>query len=234
MKINYNNYHRDSDYAQSESLFRNIFEKRFNLISRYVQIPGRVLDIGASNGVMLDIFKEHGWDTYGVEPSGNSKIAIQKGHKISKTFFEKTKFKKQYFDAIVLNHTLEHLEKPEIVLKNAYTLLKKGGYILVDVPNAGGIASFLMGQYWPYRLPNEHLSQFTKKSLIKIFTNSGFKIVHFESRSGLFEFARPLTELVQSFFQFKKRFFFNIFTLPYAVVATILNSGDSMSLVGKK
>ncbi len=230
----YLKYHRDSDYLENQKLFRNIFLKRVNIIKRFVNKPGRVLDIGASTGTMLDIFKSLGWNTFGVEPSASAKIAIKKGHKITNLFFEKTKFVPNSFDLIIMNHTLEHLDNPQEILIKAYGLVKKGGFILVDVPNAGGVGSRILGNRWPYLLPKEHKSQFTKESLSTLFKNAGFKIVYFDSRSGIFEYANPLAELWQALTGFKKRFLVDILTSPYSLIVSLLKMGDSMSLVGKK
>lgn len=234
MKTSYLKYHRDSDYLENKKLFKNIFTKRFNIINRFVDKPGKVLDIGASTGVMLDIFKENGWQTFGVEPSESSKVATRKGHVIFSTFFEKANIEQKDFDLIILNHTLEHLVDPTNVLIKAFSLLKKGGILLVDVPNAGGIGAKLLGKNWPYLLPDEHVSQFTKKSLSNILVQPGFNVIHFESRSGIFEYANPVLELWQSLSTFKKRFFENILFFPYSLLATVLNMGDSMTIVGKK
>lgn len=234
MNISYKKYHRDFDYSENEKLFKNIFTKRFNIINRFIDKPGKVLDIGTSTGVMLDIFREKGWKTFGIEPSQSSKIALQKGHDIKQGFFENVHFKKEEFDLIILNHTLEHLDNPLSVLNKVFGLLRKGGYVLVDVPNAGGIGSKLLKKKWPYLLPKEHVSQFTKTSLSNLFVMAGFNIAHFESRSGIFEYASPLQELWRSLITFKKRFFEDILLFPYSLVSTMLNMGDSMTLIGKK
>lgn len=234
MDTNYDNYHRDSDYIENEKLFRNIFTKRFELINRYINKKEKVLDIGCSNGVFLDICKEHGWQTYGVEPSLSGKESERKGHKVSRFFFEKSTFPKAYFDLVIMNHTLEHFKDADFVLKKINSILKKDGILFIDVPNAGGLLSKIMGDKWPYRLPDEHKYQFTKDSLTKYITYNGFKIVHWESRSGLFEFANPLLELWQSLSGFKKRFFEDILGFPYSALVTKLNMGDSMSMVAKK
>lgn len=231
--MDYKKYHRDKTYSENESLFRNIFEKRVNIIKRY-KSKGKVLDIGTSTGVMLDIFKDNGWETWGIEPSESGKIAKQKGHKIISDFFEKAKLPSNYFDVVIMNHTLEHMDNPEMVLKKVNKTLKKDGLLLVDVPNAGGIGSKVLKDKWPYRLPEEHKHQFTKESLVKVFEDSGFKIIHFESRSGIFEMANPIKEIFESLITLKKRFFTNIIFLPYSLIATIFNAGDSMSLVGVK
>ncbi len=232
MDINYKSYHRDSQYKENEDLFKNIFRKRYKLISRYIKSPKTVLDIGCSNGVFLDLFR--GSETWGVEPSKNANIAISKGHNILNTNFEKAKLPVNYFDVIIMNHTLEHVKNADIVLIKIYRLLKIGGILFIDVPNAGGLGSRILGNKWPYKLSIEHTYQFTKESLSKIVTSSGFKVLHWESRSGLFEYANPVLEVWQSFIGFKKRLFLNIMLTPYYIIATILNMGDSMSIIAKK
>ena len=234
MDIDYQNYHRDADYMKFESLFRNVFLKRFSIIKRFSKSRGKVLDIGASTGVMLDIFKSEGWKTWGVEPSKSASAVKDKGHKLIKDIFERAKLPKNYFDVVVLNHTLEHMDDPLFVLKKVYELLKKEGIVFIDVPNFGSLASRILGKRWPYLLPEEHKHQFTQKGLQDILQKSGYKILHFESRSGLYEYANPLVELWQSLITLRKRFFFNVITLPYATLVTILNMGDSMSMVGRK
>ena len=227
------NYHRDKDYLESESLFRNIFKKRFRLIIKLLG-GGRVLDIGCSTGVFLDLFRESGWETWGVEPSSSALVARKKSHKVVRNVFEKTELPKDYFDLVILNHTLEHMENPAQVLQKVKIILKKGGVLYLDVPNAGGLGAKLLGKHWPYLLPKEHKYQFSKQSLSTLLSDADYKIIHFESRSGLFEFANPFLELWQAFVGLKKRFFTDILTIPYCLVASALQMGDSMSIIARK
>ncbi|QQG41120.1 MAG: class I SAM-dependent methyltransferase [Candidatus Woesebacteria bacterium] len=235
MDIDYSGYHRDFEYIENERLFRNIFMKRFNMLwPHFTNVSrGKVLDVGCSNGVFLDIFKERGWQTFGVEPSKSGTEAKRKGHKVTQIYFEKSHFPDSYFDLVIMNHTLEHVNDAGLVLKMIHNILKKDGLLYVDVPNAGGLGSKIMRDAWPLRLPKEHNYQFTKSSLSKKIKDAGFKITRFESRSGLFEFASPLSELWQSFSTFKRRFFVNLLLLPYSFLATSLNMGDSMSIIAK-
>lgn len=229
-KINYKKYHRDDDYNKMESTFQNIFKKRYKIIQKYIHKSktGRVLEIGCSNGVFLDIFKNHGFETWGVEPSKTAIVAKRKGHTISRTLFQKTKLPKDYFDIVVLNHTLEHLKNPKQILKKVYRVLKRGGIVYIDVPNVGSLLSKMMGKRWPYLLPDEHIWQFDKESLSKLVRSSGFKILEWKSRSGIFEYANPLLELR------RKKFILDILSIPYTFLATLINMGDSMSIIGRK
>lgn len=231
--ISYKKYHRDEDYLIFEKHFKNIFMKRFLLMNQFVK-RGRILDIGSSTGTMLSVFKEHGWETWGVEPSESAQSAKSKGHKIINNYFEKAKLPANFFDAVIANHTLEHMDDPLLVLKKVYRLLKKGGIVFIDVPNAGGLGSKILGEKWPYRAPEEHKHQFTRQSLASIFEKAGFKIVHFESRSGIFEFANPILECLDAILTLKKRIFRNLLFLPYDIVVTAFQMGDSMSMIGKK
>ena len=232
--MDYRNYHRDKAYLENESLFKNIFTKRFNIAKRFWDEPGKILDIGTSTGTMLDVFKEHGWETWGVEPSKSGFIAEKKGHKIIHDYFEKSDLKSNFFDMVILNHVLEHLDDPIEVLKKVYKVLKKGGIVFVDVPNFGGLSSKLLGRYWPYLAPEEHKQQFTKDRLKSVFRKSEFKVLHWESRSDIFEFANPFSELWLALTTLKKRFFRYLLVFPFSLLVTILNMGDSISMVGKK
>lgn len=232
MDIDYTNYHRDREYQENEKLFKNIFQKRYNNISRFTKNPRTILDIGCSNGIFLDLYKNS--ETWGVEPSESGYKMKDVRHKIVHEYFEKAKLPQNYFDLIIMNHTLEHVKDAEIVLTKIYRLLKKDGILFIDVPNAGGLGAKIMGDKWPYKLPNEHTYQFRKESLSKLIEDSGFKILHWESRSGLFEFSNPLLEFYQSLTGLKKRFFTNLVNLPYSILATALQMGDSMSFVARK
>ena len=221
------NYHRDKDYLKNESMFRNIFQKRFDLIKSHSRGGiSTVLDVGCSNGVFLDLFA--GSETWGVEPSDSGEVAKMKGHKILKTAFEKAELPKNYFDLVIMNHVLEHLDNPTMVLAKAYKLLQPNGILFVDVPNAGGLGSKILGKHWPYLLPKEHKSQFTKESLGKLLKETGFEVLHWESRSGVFEYANPFLELT------RPRFLVDLLLFPYSLLVTLLNMGDSMSFIAKK
>jgi predicted SAM-dependent methyltransferase len=153
---------------------------------------------------------------------------------VIKNYFENAKLPKNYFNLIIVNHTLEHLDNPEKIFGKIYELLKIGGILLVDVPNAGGFGSRVLNDDWPYRLPKEHKHQFTKQSLTKIFEEAGFNVVHFESRSGIFEFADPLKEIWGALIHGKKRFFTDLINIPCDIFVTFFDMGDSMTVVGRK
>lgn len=231
--ISYEDYHRDREYRENEEMFRNIFRKRFGLIKKLVQ-SGKIIEIGCSTGVLLELFQQKGWEVWGVEPSKNAKHAKKRGLKVVNSTFEKARLPKNYFDVVVLNHTLEHMQNPVKILRKAKTILKESGIIYIDVPNFASMASKIRRKNWKYLLPEEHIHHFTQMTLEKIIKKAGFEIVWSKSWSGLFDYANPFLELWLAFTGLKKRFFTDLFTVPYALLATFLNMGDSMSMVGRK
>lgn len=232
-QVNYKAYHRDTDYQKNEKQFKNIFRKRFNLVKKFKK-TGKVLDIGTSTGTMLDIFKDNGWETYGVEPSVNAQIAQKKGHNITKSNFENAKLKPNFFDAVVMNHILEHVEDPLKVMKKINKILKKDGVVLIDVPNFASLSSKILKKRWPYILVNEHNYHFTPQTLKKLTQKAGLKTLTVKSRSGIFEYANPFSELWQALSTLKKRLFTDLFGAPGAAISTLLHKGTSFSLIAIK
>lgn len=235
--VSYDAYHRDKDYKLHEKYFRNIFAKRFTIISRFKKL-GRVLDIGAATGTMLQIFKDNGWECWGVEPSGSASEIKKREIKVVKSTFEKAKLPKNYFDVVVINHTLEHVDNSLEILKKIRTILKKEGVVYVDVPNFGSLSSQIMTKSWPLLLPDEHVHHFTPKTLKKAVKKAGLDVVWSDTWSGIYDidnvFTHFLIQLTSGKLYMLKNFVFDIFGIPGNILATSLNMGTSLAVVGKK
>ncbi len=236
-RVDYHQYHRDEDYQQLEGYFKNIFRKRFDLISQRVK-NGRVLDIGASTGVMLNLFKENGFETWGIEPSKSAEFARRKGHKIIKNTLEKAKLPKNHFDVVILNHTLEHVADPVSMLTKVKSVLFPGGLVYVDVPNFGSLAARVMNKNWSYLLPDEHIHHFTPETLKKILKKAGFKVVWGDTWSGVYDTGNMFThfwlQLISGKLYMYKNFIFDLLGIPGNILSTSLNLGTSLAMIGKK
>lgn len=230
----YKKYHRDEEYLEFETHFRNIFLKRVQIIEKFSPESGKVLEIGCSVGIFLTILKEKGWEVWGVEPSKSANVAGKKGIKVVNKIFEKATLPNSYFDLIILNHTLEHLEDPLGILKKARTLLKKGGKIFVDVPNFGSLSSNLLGRRWPYLAPSEHIHHFEPRTLKKVMRKAGFKIIFESSHSGIFDLGSPVKGLYNELLTRPRSFVKDFITAPGALFTTSIGRGTSLSMVGQK
>lgn len=228
------NYHRDKVYISGSSQFRNIFRRRVGLILQYLK-KGKVLEIGSSTGVLLELLKNKGFDVLGIEPSINTAdYANSKGIKTLKTTFEEAKLPNSSFDLVVVNHVLEHLYDPVSVLRKINSILKGEGCVFIDVPNFGGIKARVRGVNWEYLLPEEHKWHFTSSALKELLRRSGFEVVYMETRSGVWDYQNPILEMLQSLVGLKKRFFSNMFFLVPDFVISILGFGSGLTIIARK
>lgn len=230
----YKRYYRDLIYKVSKEQFLNIFQKRVDIISKFRE-NGVVLEIGSSTGLLLSLLKVRGWNVLGVEPSRDAAEAAGKiGIETLNETFEQAKFKTESFDLVILNHALEHIRNPLVLLTKVRRILKKDGLLFIDVPNFGSLTAKLMSTKWPYILPREHYWHFTKDSLFRILEKSKFKPVYWEAHSGIWGYGSPLNEIWQSLAGLKKRFIWNIATAIPAFILTKLKMGTGLTLVAQK
>lgn len=226
-------YHRDDTYIKEETLFKNIFERRFNIISKLIK-PGKVLEVGCSTGLFLSLLKKGGWEVTGVEISKKAaQVAKARGLKVITNSFDQIKFSEK-FDLIIFNHTLEHLKSPQNVIKKSYSILKNGGLLYIDLPNFDSLSAKLLKDKWSLLLPAEHLWHFTEKSLELMLKKLNFKIIFSNKSSGVWDYAHPLLGILQSFFSFKKRFFKESLTLIPSLVVSKLGLGSDLMVIVKK
>jgi len=229
----YRKYHRDEEYNKSEKQFKNIFEKRYQIINKFFK-KGKILEIGCSEGLLLDCFDGRKWERWGVEPSLSAKNAAERKIKVLNKFFEKAVLPNNYFNVVVMNHTLEHIDNPVKVIELIYKHLKKGGIIFIDVPNFGSISSKILRKRWRLLAPDEHNHHFTKETLQKILEKSGFKVIYTETRSGIFDYQHPFLELWYALIGFKKRFISDVFSIPLALIEKLFNQGTALTMVARK
>ena len=234
LKEQIGDYHRDIEYFEEENLFKNIFLKRIKIISKFVKPHAKILEVGCSNGLMLSLFKERGYEVVGVEISSKAAdFAEKRGVSIIRQSFEKINFSEK-FDVIIFNHTLEHLKDPIGVIKKAKNILKPKGILYIDLPNFDSFSAKILKGRWPFLLPDEHLWHFTEKAFIKIFKNLSFKIVYVEKTSGIWDLDSPLREIFTSLIKLKKRFFNEFITSKPSYIISKLKMGTDLMIIVRK
>ncbi len=143
------------------------------------RLPGarRYLDIGSSAGLLLEAFRQaYGCQVVGVEPGeAYREFARQNGLEVVATLEElgpAGQARQASFDLISLAHVLEHLPEPVHYLANLReSLLKRDGWLLVEVPNLYAHDSFEMA----------HLVSFSAHNLRQALGRAGFEIVALEA-----------------------------------------------------
>ena len=164
----------NSEYTDTDSQ-----GKRRNWISQFLytkeHIAGNtILEIGVGAGQSILWFENEGFQVTGIEPDGRNVSMInrvlKRGRVVESSVEEFSS--DEVFDVIWMSHVLEHLIEPDDFIKKIKNNLKKNGIFFIEVPNC---------EYEPMLKnsieKNPHLFHFTKKALIKLVENAGYKIV---------------------------------------------------------
>jgi len=91
-----------------------------------------VLDVGSGSGDLLINFYKAGYkDLTGIDPYIEKGIVYNDSLRIEKKELFDVE---REFDAIILNHSLEHMDHQLEVLKKIYSILSKDGRLLIRIP----------------------------------------------------------------------------------------------------
>ena len=178
-------YYESEDYLSHDDTQKSFFAscynfaKSFNLKSKTSLISGfikkgKVLDIGAGVGDLVNALQKNGITATGFEPSEKArKVALEKGVELQPNLGA---FKKHSFDLISMYHVLEHVTDVEKQKQEILQLLKPNGILVLALPNYKSFDAKFYGKYWAgYDVPR-HLYHFNKKAVKSLF-NKEFEIV---------------------------------------------------------
>jgi SAM-dependent methyltransferase len=138
---------------------------------------GKLLDVGCGTGKDLLRLQEAGWAVTGVEisPYAASLARARLGCEVMVGQFDEAPLDGRQFDAVRLSHVLEHLPSPRRSLEKVRRLLRPGGVLWLEVPNAGSVERRLFRRYWwSWDLPR-HLYHFTPATLVRLLREVGFQ-----------------------------------------------------------
>jgi SAM-dependent methyltransferase len=141
-----------------------------------------VFELGAGAGEYLDVFKQLGVKTFGIE--GSKKLASSArnaGHSVLDGFLPETDLtpyvEPDSFDLLTSFNFIEHLPDPIVTLRSLNSILKSSGHALLEVPNFDMISEFgLFNEFIP-----DHRSYFTLDSFQLLLRLSGFKVLKIDS-----------------------------------------------------
>ncbi|HTB10811.1 MAG TPA: class I SAM-dependent methyltransferase [Bryobacteraceae bacterium] len=140
------------------------------------QIDGgnpRILDLGCANGGLLAAFKSKGFlDLTGVDPSETCAAATREVHQINAVAASLYALPDLgLFDVITLSHVLEHLEDLRGAARNFARLLRPGGMVYIEVPDAGRYSDYLIAPFQDFN--TEHINHFSHRSLRRLMSTVG-------------------------------------------------------------
>ena len=183
LEHHYRNNHELQGEAVSSDIdfYRQIYLKGLGIISSCVPDGKNILDVGCSTGVFLDIAKNGGWQTFGLELNEKeSIISKQKGHVIKEEMIESVNFDEK-FSAITLWDVFEHIKDGHGFLNQAKRLLRDDGVIFIQSPSRDSLAARIMQSSCNMFDGLEHVNLYGYESLSIVAASAGYRIDSFET-----------------------------------------------------
>ena len=169
------------DYLGERAGYEQTFERRLVEIERLVP-PSRILDVGCAFGFFLNVAEKRGWEAHGIDlsPVGCRYATEQLGLRATCCTLDQAGFPSGFFDVVIMNDTFEHLADPTYDLRQAWQVLRPGGFLFLVTQDSSRLIVRLLGRRWAQYKPREHLYYFAARTLRGILEKTGFHILRIE------------------------------------------------------
>ena len=164
------------------------------IMSKMVPPGTRVLDVGCGSGSLSRLIMDaRDCIVLGLEPNADrAAAAASKGLEVVEAEFAGELVDRLgIFDVVLFADVLEHLADPFEALRLTRRFLRVGGRVVASVPNVAHWTirlNLLHGRfdYQPVGIMDAtHLRWFTVRSLHRLFTQAGYRIVESKASAGL-------------------------------------------------
>ena len=182
-------YHPEGHETVDSSRERT-FARQMRRLERYVRRrPATLLDVGCGAGAFLGYARSRGWEVGGTDISV-TQDARGHGVRLWEGQLPEIRFAGARFDAVRLNHVLEHTPDPLRELRQARRLVAGDGVLLIGVPNLAGLSIRLKSlqsrlglkrRRWKHYGALHHLWFFTPPTLAALVEAAGFGVAHWET-----------------------------------------------------
>ena len=183
----------DETVDRLEELYRRfVLRDHLNFVCRALEsspADGLILDVGCGGGLFLRMLAERGYRVAGLDNSLDAVRLAWKGNGVPAVCatLSSPPFAPGSCSAVTMFHVLEHLYDPHSYLEEARGLLKPGGRLIVQVPNAACWQFLFLGRKWSGLDVPRHLWNFRPRDLDALLGRNGFEVVrrkHFSLRDN--------------------------------------------------
>ncbi|MFA6551939.1 MAG: class I SAM-dependent methyltransferase [Candidatus Paceibacterota bacterium] len=167
------------DYDSDKEPMENWFKKVLAIISKNAGGKGKLLDVGAATGYFVELAAKNGWRAEGLEISDYAaSLGRKKGLDIKTGTLLDSNFAGGAFDVVTMFDVLEHFADPRKEIFKAAELLKKGGLLVINTPDAGSFYAKILGKRWHLFIPPEHICYFNQKNIGIFMQKAGLNAVY--------------------------------------------------------
>ena len=153
--------------------------EKIKFLKKCVTAGGKILDVGCGSGLFLRALDSGIWERYGVE-IGETAAAAAARHlgddRIFRGNLSEARYVRATFDVVTFWASIEHMNNPREMIQETGKILKPGGLLIIQVPNAGGYQARWFKDAWFALDVPRHRYHFTRDILSKLLEESHFKI----------------------------------------------------------
>lgn len=173
--------HYERQFSQSRDLWRGFGNAILDQIPA-THRTGRLLDVGAGVGLLVELATERGAIASGVDraPAAGR---VARRHGIDVRTCELSEMPERAFDVVVMMHVLEHVHDPVSFVEEAAARLRAQGLLLINVPISDGLMPRVLGRRWYGFQPTQHVHQFTRHGLRRVAILAGLEPLRMSSES---------------------------------------------------
>ena len=132
----------------------------------HIAPAGRILDVGAGDGALLDALCRRGRDAVGLERRSDRPDVLE--GEIDDVEGD--------WAAVIFWHSLEHLRAPESAVRSVAKLLERDGVVVIAAPNADSWQAQLFGDRWLALDLPRHLVHIPAPSLVATLEGVGLEV----------------------------------------------------------
>jgi 2-polyprenyl-3-methyl-5-hydroxy-6-metoxy-1,4-benzoquinol methylase len=163
------------------------YDRNLAMLESRLPRKGRILDFACAAGYFVEQAARRGWEAHGVDVGEWSRMAAERRgvRNIHIGLLSELRFPDGYFDAIYAAQVFEHLTSPTEDLAELRRILRKGGYLHVDVPNYRTVPIMLNVDDFYLNMPPQHVLYFTPGRLRRLLRDAGFEVDRVTTEGGL-------------------------------------------------
>lgn len=223
-----------ADYLRDRKTLERNFSARLKEV-RCFHSGGALIEIGCAYGYFLKLASSH-FSVRGFDIAEPALEHAQKvlGLPVENIDFLDARLDQKIANVIVMWDTIEHLIRPDLIIRKASQVLKDGGSLFLTTGDIGSLFARLRGKNWRLIHPPTHLHYFNKDTIRRLLDDAGFETITIK----YVPVWRSLRQILYSLFALGKNeipyFYHRIENTRIAEIALPLNTMDIMLVVGRK
>jgi SAM-dependent methyltransferase len=166
-----------ADYIGDAQRHREAARRRLEVLDRFEDGRGRLLDVGAAAGFFVDEARDAGWAAEGVDVAANVVDWGRRELGVELRIGDLSAVSgPQTFSAVTMWDYIEHSLDPRADVAKANELLEPGGLLALSTGDLDSVAARLSRSHWHLLTPRHHNFFFSARTLSQLLERNGFAI----------------------------------------------------------